>query len=132
MQNNSEQNINVNSGSRDNWHFIVMAIIEGGIVAVNFIGMMFAALQIKSENLYLQIIPSLFIIIQVPLLPFLLGFSLYSLGFLFIHRKVDPKDPKKNMKSIRILIKVHVTFILYFMAMFIYWSVFAMSLPQPK
>jgi hypothetical protein len=128
MQNRT-QNTNGNSEGRDNWHFIVMAIIEAAIIAVNFIGLLFAALQVKSEKLWLQIIPGLFIILQVPLLPFLFGFSLYSIGFLFIHRNVDPK---KGMKDIRMLINIHVMYVLYFIAMFAYWGITAMSLPQPK
>lgn len=123
------QNEIVRAENRDSWHFIVMAVIEGALIAVNFIGLLFAALQIRSEKLWLQIIPGLLIIIQVPLLPFLLGFTLYSLGFLFVHRKAEQY---RDVKRIRTLVKVHVAYVLYFISMFTYWGISAMSLPQPK
>ena len=129
MQNNTEPNPETRPEGRDDWHFIVMAIIEFALIAVNFVGLLFAALQIKSDKLWLQIIPGLFIIIQVPLLPFLIGFSLYSIGFLFVHRNYDHQ---KGTKNIRALIKIHVAYVLYFITMFTYWGVTAMSLPQPK
>lgn len=123
-----ENSNNASSIRHDGWHFVVMALIEGVVILINFIGMLFAALQIKSNVLIWQILPSLFVFIQVPLLPVLLGFTLYSLGFLFIHRKSGSSEGNKRIRN---LIGVHVAYVLYFMVMFTYWGVSAMSLPQP-
>ena len=128
MQTSSEQNANVKPEGRDDWHFIVLALIEGGFIGLNFLGMLFRALQIKSKVLCMQIIPSLLIMIQVPLFPVLLGFVMFSIGFLFIHRKVDVNKSKR----MNILIKIHVVYVLYFIVMFTYWGITAMSLPQPR
>lgn len=120
---------NSKPADRDDFHFIIMVAIEGFVIAINFIAMLFMAQQIKSDVLIWQIVPSLLIMIQVPLLPFLLGFSLYSLGLLFIHRKTKLQNASVAKRR---LIKIHVFYVLYFVIMFTYWGVSAMSLPQPE
>lgn len=120
---------NIKSTNEDNLHFIIMTAIEGFVLVVNFLGMLFMALQIKSNMVIWQIVPSLLIMIQVPLLPFLLGFLLYSLGFLFLHRRMALQA---SCVTKRRLIKTQVFYVLYFIVMFTYWGVSAMSLPQPK
>ncbi len=120
---------NTKSTKEDNLHFIIMTAIEGFVLVVNFLGMLFMALQIKSSMVIWQIVPSLLIMIQVPLLPFLLGFLLYSLGFLFLHRRTALQASSVTKRR---LIKTQVFYVLYFILMFTYWGVSAMSLPQPK
>ena len=72
---------NTKSTNEDNLHIIITAI-EGFVLGVNLFGMLFNALQIKSSMVIWQIVPSLLIMIQVPVLTIHLGFILYSLGFL--------------------------------------------------
>jgi putative copper export protein len=112
----------------NDWHYFVMAIIEGLVIIINFIGMLFMSLQIQSSLVWIQILTGAFILIQVPLFLFVLGFAIYSIAFLFVNKN----NTKNARKSIRVLIRIHVIYVLYFMTMFIYWGITTMSLPQPQ
>jgi hypothetical protein len=116
---------NIQPSNRNDLHFhIIMATLGGVVIVINFLGMLFRALQIKSSTLIWQIIPSLLIILQVPLFPVLLGFLIYSLGFLFVHRKTKFQNIEVARRR---LIKIQISYVLYFVVMFTYWGISMMS-----
>ncbi|NJD56091.1 MAG: hypothetical protein FIA94_06760 [Nitrospirae bacterium] len=105
---------------RDHSFFIIVTILESLVLSTNFIAMLFMAFPIKSSVPLFELIRGVIIVMQVPLLPFILGCFICSLAFLFILKII-----KNNSATTRILIKVHIFFVLYIVVMFTYWNVSA-------
>ncbi len=117
------------SGVDDLNYHVVMAILEGFIIFINFLVMLFSALQIKIKIPILEIIPSMLIMLQVPLFPFLLAFVIYSLTFLSINKKVKFEAIGATKRR---LIKIQIFYVFYFVVMFTTLGVLSMTFPQPK
>lgn len=111
-----------NAALRNNVFLIVLTIIEGLILGINFIAMLLMAFPLKSSLPILEFIRGVIIMMQVPLLPFILGCFICSLAFLIIFKTIKQKN---NSSASRTLIKVHIFFVLYFIVMFTYWNVSA-------